>query len=81
MVSYLRNCYENQNSILHCMWPWVLPTDFLNKEFLSQPDLMLYTSIYNTLRLMATKITFLTNFCLGVELVRGAVCFYAIIVK
>ena len=25
---------------------------------------------------MAAKITFLTHFCLGVELVRGAVCFF-----
>ena len=25
---------------------------------------------------MAAKITFLTNFCLGVELVRDAVCFF-----
>ena len=25
MISYLRNCYCNQNYISHCMWPWMLP--------------------------------------------------------
>ena len=30
---------------------------------------------------MATKITFLTNFALGIELVKDAVCFFEKIVK
>ena len=45
-------------------------------EFLSQPDLMLYTFIYTTVRAHGHENHVLTNFCLGVELVRDAVCFF-----
>ena len=45
-------------------------------EFLLQPDLMLHKFVYNTVRAMATKITFLTYFRTGVELIRDAVCFF-----
>ena len=33
MVLYLRNCYENQISITHCIWPLVLPTNFEMSSF------------------------------------------------
>ena len=45
-------------------------------EFLSQPDLILYKFVYNTVRAHGHKIMFLINFRLGVELVRDAVCFF-----
>ena len=32
------------------MWPWVLPIHVWNMEFLSQPDLMLYKFVNNTVR-------------------------------
>ena len=45
-------------------------------EFLSQPDLMLYKFVYNTVRANGHEnYVFLTNFRLGIELVRDAVCF------
>ena len=50
MVSYLRNCYCNQNYITHCMWLWVLPIHVRNLEFLTRPDLMLYKFVDNTVR-------------------------------
>ena len=45
-------------------------------EFLSQPDLMLYKFVYNTVSAHGRENHVLTNFRLGVELVREAVCFF-----
>ena len=45
-------------------------------ELLSQPDLMLYKFVYNTVRAYGLENYVLTNFRLGVELVRDAVCFF-----
>ena len=45
-------------------------------EFLSQPDLMLYKFVYNPVRAHGRENHVLTNFRLGVELVRDAVCFF-----
>ena len=42
-------------------------------DFLSQPDLMQYKFVYSMVEPIAGKITFLTNFHLGVELVRDVV--------
>ena len=42
-------------------------------EFLSQPDLMLYKFVYNTVRAHGRENHVLTNFRLRVELVRDAV--------
>ena len=45
-------------------------------EFLPQPDLMLYKFVYNTVRAHGRENHVLTNFRLGVELVRNAVCLF-----
>ena len=45
-------------------------------KFLSQPDLMPYKFVYNTVRAHGHENHVLTNFRLGVELVRDAVCFF-----
>ena len=45
-------------------------------EFLSQPALMLYNFVYKTVRAHGHENHVLTNFLLGVELVRDAVCFF-----
>ena len=50
----------------------MLPTHVQNMEFLSQPDLMLYKFGYNTVRAHGRENHVLTNFRLGVELVRDA---------
>ena len=42
-----KKLFCNQNSIAHCMWPWLLPNHFYNLEFLSHPDLMLYKFVDN----------------------------------
>ena len=58
------------------MRSWVLPTHVSNMEFLSQPDLMLYKFVYNTVRAHGHENHVLSNFRLGVELVRDEVCFF-----
>ena len=45
-------------------------------EFLSQPDLMLYKFVCNTVSSHGRENHVLTNVCFGVELVRDAVCFF-----
>ena len=48
----------------------------LKYAVLSQPDLMLCKFVYNTVRPHGRENHVLTNFRLGVELVREAVCFF-----
>ena len=44
-------------------------------EYLSQPDLLLYKFVNNTVRAHGRENHVLTNFRQGVELVRDAACF------
>ena len=45
-------------------------------EVLSQSDLMQCKFVYNTVRAHGHENLVVTYFCLGVELVRDAVCFF-----
>ena len=47
-------------------------------EFLSQPNLMLYKFVYNTVRPHGLENHVLTIFRLEVDLVRDAVCFLVV---